>query len=220
MAPPCSIPEAGPDGARAAAERSVPLASPAAAELVERCRSGDAAAWDELVRGHRRLVYSVPRRAGLDAAACDDIFQETFAVLLRKLPELRVPEGLPKWLATTARHLTLRLIRRRTREVRRDSPPIEGCDDSAEAAIDRWERRELVRGAFESLGGRCRELLEAVVTSPSPDYRAVSERLGMPIGSIGPTRARCLARLLERLRERGFVDPALEACITKAREET
>lgn len=191
--------------------------------LLDRCRAGDAAAWDELVRLHRRLVYSVPRGAGLAADACDDVFQETFAILLRRLPEIRSGEALPKWLATTARHVTMRRVRGdRRREARdRGSEPEPALDAGAlESALERWERLSAVRDAFAALGERCRELLRLLLIDGNADYRSIGERLGMPVGSIGPTRARCMARLLEGLRDLGWSDPSLERCISRASTET
>lgn len=191
--------------------------------LLERCRAGDASAWDELVRLHRRLVYSVPRGAGLAADACDDVFQETFAILLRRLPEIRSGDALPKWLATTARHVTLRRLRSERRRADRDraraSEPVLDAGD-LESALERWERLSAVRDAFAALGERCRELLRLLLVEGTSDYRSIGERLGMPVGSIGPTRARCMARLLEGLRDLGWTDPSLERCISRASAET
>jgi RNA polymerase sigma factor (sigma-70 family) len=209
-----------------ATSKTPPDPAAEARALLERCVAGEAGAWDELVRRHRRLVYSVPRRAGLAADVCDDIFQETFTLLLRKLDRLHSPGGLPKWLATTARQLTLRRVRGDTFRAK-TAAPVDSVDaapagvPSVEDALARWETRSQVAEAFAGLAARCRELLEAIVLGDGrPDYRAVADRLGMPIGSLGPTRARCLAALLRRLRDAGWTDPALERCISRVDEET
>ncbi len=178
--------------------------------LVARCRAGEAAAWHELVQHYRRLVFSFPRRAGLDQAACEDVFQEVFAILHAKLPAIERDSGLTKWIATTSQRVTLRALERR-RKARRDPVARERSSESPEEAIDRWERLNSVREALDAIGERCRALLEALIAATEtdgerPQYALVAERLGMPVGSLGPTRARCLAKLAERLRASG-IDP-------------
>lgn len=176
-------------------------------DLVERCIEGDGRAWRELIEHYRRLVYSVPRRAGLPADACEDVFQEVFTILHAKLAHLERTTALPKWLATTARRATLRWLDRRARDERlvaeermADAAPTD-VRESAEEVVQRWERTTLVRDAVERLGPPCQSLLEAIARAGErPDYRILAERLGMPVGSIGPTRARCLAKLLTALR--------------------
>lgn len=183
-------------------------------ELVARCRQGDASAWRELVQHYRRLVHSVPRRAGLDEETCDDVFQEVFAILHTKLASIERDSALPKWIATTARRVTLRAIERRARDRKRRGQGLEAVSELEDAtrpgslatpdeAVARWETQERVREALESLGQRCQSLLETLVAAGDrPDYGLIAERLGMPTGSIGPTRARCLAKLLDQLRAR------------------
>jgi RNA polymerase sigma factor (sigma-70 family) len=179
--------------------------------LVARCRAGEAAAWRELVQHYRRLVFSYPRRAGLDESASEDVFQEVFAILHTKLPAIERDSGLPKWIATTAHRVTLRALEKR-RKARRDPIARERLSETPEEAIGRWERLNAVREALDAIGDRCRTLLEALVAASEsdgerPQYALVAERLGVPVGSLGPTRARCLAKLLERLRTSG-IDPA------------
>lgn len=171
------------------------------ARLIERCRRGDADAWNEIVARHARLVVSIPRRHGLSEADADDVAQGVFLQLFRRLETLGDGERLAAWLMTTAHRETWRVGRRRGRdaafEARFDDLSEPDPDDAA-----RWERSHLVRRALEELGGRCEPLLRALFEEGGGDYHAISASLGMPVGSIGPTRARCFAKLetiLERL---------------------
>ncbi|MCP3905126.1 MAG: sigma-70 family RNA polymerase sigma factor [Planctomycetes bacterium] len=166
--------------------------------LVEACVSGDDRAWEELVRRYQRLVFSIARRSGLDVTAAEDVAQEVFAALVRHLSGLRSHRALPQWLMTTAQRVAVR-HRQRARPVATDSA------DAIESAmppelLDRWERQNQVLEALRHLGGRCEELLVALyVQSGPPRYEEVARKLDMPVGSIGPSRARCLEKLLEIL---------------------
>src|SRR5262245_58224195 len=90
------------------------------AELIRACITGDQRAWEMLVKRHERLVYSVPRRLGLSNDLIDDVFQETFVVLLRQLPSLQHHQALPQWLITTARRIAIRLVQRLRRATKVD----------------------------------------------------------------------------------------------------
>ncbi len=173
-------------------------------ELVARSLAGDDRAWRELVDRYKRLVYSIPRRYRLPDDQCDDVFQSVFASLLRHLSKVRDAESLPKWMITT----TYRECWRQARENKAapgtlDSARSADAPDPAappDAQAEHWERQHLVDQALRRLGGRCEKLLRAIFLDPSrPSYTTISERLGMPVGSIGPVRARCLAKLLELL---------------------
>lgn len=171
-------------------------------ELVAACLAGDQRAWESLVDRYGRLVYSVPRRYGLSAEACDDVFQSVFLIVFRELATLRDGRRLAKWLITIAHHETGRWAARAARATGGPLPEIPGVvpDD----VVERLERQQMVREALAELGGRCEELLIALFSGPErPDYAAVAARLKMPIGSLGPTRARCLEKLLRIVEERG-----------------
>lgn len=177
--------------------RSGPDSEPTDAELVEACLQGDQLAWAELVRRYERLVYSIPRRQGLDGSAADDVFQETFAALVRQLEGLRNRSGLAKWLITTARRIAMRTKADRTQ--RAGSAP-ESVVQVADQSVAAWEHRARVNAALRELGGRCEELLLALHRgADTPAYDVIARQLGIPRGSIGPTRARCLEKLLELL---------------------
>lgn len=176
--------------------------------LVEACLNGDPRAWDELVERYGRLVYSIPRRMGFSAMDADDVFQDVFATLLRSLGSLRDRSRLSAWLITTTR----RECWRRGRVASRHAELDESLADGAPPAVDevaRWEREQGVREAVRRLDDRCRELLTALfLETSSPSYEAIAARMGIPIGSIGPTRARCFKKLEARLLELG-VDVAV-----------
>ena len=188
--------------------------------LLERCRDGDSAAWEALVRRHRRLVWSVLVKHRLREEEREDIFQQVFAALVEHLDGVRDGKALPAWLATTARRLCWRAAQR-ARSARENALGV-GAPDEDGAGIDPVDTREgrevvematerqLVREGLERLGGKCRELLEALFggsmqgASGEPNYALIAERLGIRVGSIGPTRARCLEKLARVLGTLGF----------------
>ncbi|MBT8484469.1 MAG: sigma-70 family RNA polymerase sigma factor [Phycisphaerales bacterium] len=167
--------------------------------LIEACIAGDDAAWTTLVDRYGRLVFSIPRRYRFDRTQSEDAFQEVFAILFRQLPRLRNRAGLPKWLMTTTHRVCRQIIRRRTLPLDPLHPALEQAAPPQDLLAE-WERAHAVRGALRALGGRCEELLTALYLERAEvRYEHIAERLGMPIGSIGPTRARCLEKLLELL---------------------
>ena len=180
---------------------SRPDASTPDAELVARCAAGDERAWSVLVLRYRRLIYTIPYRMGLDPAEADDVFQVAFTRLAERIDRLERPERVRAWLVTTARRLSLNVVTRR-RQVEDPDVVLESAVDPDALPgeeVERLEEQQLVRNALERLGGRCRELLTLLYYPEDPagtaSYETISERLGMPIGSIGPTRMRCLRKL-------------------------
>jgi RNA polymerase sigma factor (sigma-70 family) len=168
-------------------------------ELVDACIRGDSAAWAELVARFSPLVYSVPRRHRLPPEMCEDVFQEVFAILLRELPKIRDSRTLPKWLITVAARESLRIVRR-------GAPGQPHCIPEPAPLppeeLSRLEQHQLLRDSLQKLDAPCRSLLHELFSVENPDYAAISTRLGMPIGSIGPTRGRCLKKLLAIVREK------------------
>lgn len=176
------------------------------ADLVQLCVEGDERAWKEVVRRYRRLVYAIPLRAGLRPEDVEEVFHETFARLAEKIGAIRDRSRLSAWLVTTARRLTIDAIRRRPRarstESEEDLERIPDPEPLPPEALEEIETRHRVRQAVLRLGNPCRRLLTLLFyRSPDqpPSYEAVAEHLGIPIGSIGPTRGRCLARLRAEL---------------------
>jgi len=183
-------------------------------ELFDRCLSGDEAAWAELITRYRGLIYAVPRRVGLSPEDSGDVFQRVCLLLYQRLGSIRDPNRLGGWLLTTATRESIRVSRRSRRDVQidsgRDDAPTGGDDAIPDIRPlpdderERIERAQMLRSALAELSERCRLLLEEFLRDDSANYRDVARRLGIPIGSIGPTRARCFARLREVLAERGF----------------
>jgi RNA polymerase sigma factor (sigma-70 family) len=177
--------------------------------LILACRRSDQAAWEALIARYQRLVYSIPRRAGLDAQQAADVFQQVFASLVEHLHHIEHPARIGPWLVITARRETWRVSRGRIPAW----SPVEGEDDGASGQIAdesplpdevalRQERREQVRQAMTALGEPCRTLLLMLFFRPEPPpYAQIAAALGTSEGSIGPTRARCLQKIARLLDE-------------------
>ncbi len=176
-----------------------------AAVLVRACLSGDEHAWHELVERYGRLVYSIPRRMGLNEADADDVFQNVFVLLYRNLGNLRDQSRVSSWLITAAYRECWRIGKQAGRYVNLDDHHL-GEVPAPEAEITRLEREQQVRQALRQIDGRCRDLLTALFLDPrQPTYDDIAARLQMPVGSIGPTRARCFRKLEAALGEIGFL---------------
>jgi RNA polymerase sigma factor (sigma-70 family) len=170
------------------------------AKVVIAARNGDQAAWRELVRRCARMVWGIARSYRLSQQDAEDVSQTTWLLLATHLGTLEEPAAVGGWLATTARRESLRLARRRGREVPTDphepaADRVEGGAEHGEEVVIRAERMDEVRRAFAQLPEHCRRLLELLMQDPSPSYEEISATLDMPRGGIGPTRARCLDRL-------------------------
>ncbi|MEU7821711.1 sigma-70 family RNA polymerase sigma factor [Catellatospora sp. NPDC049133] len=170
------------------------------ADLLERARAGEAGALDDIVRELTPLLWHVTRAQGLDAADAADAVQTTWLELLRALHEIRSPHALTAWLVTAAKRESWRVQRQRRQTVAADTDD-EQPDPRPEAAehLIADERRRLLWNHVQALPGRCRELLRIVAMVDRPDYTQVAAALGMPHGSIGPTRGRCLTKLRDAL---------------------
>lgn len=170
--------------------------------LFAAARDGDRAAWNALVERYARLVLSIVWRFRIHGDDADDVVQTVWLRLVENLESIREPRALPGWIATTTRNECLRLVRARQR-VEPVDPQAHGAFATgatvADGAVDvdllEDERHQSLLVAFAELPDRQRELLLLLVTDPPLSYQEVSARLGIPIGSIGPTRARALARI-------------------------
>lgn len=181
--------------------------------LLTRCQLGEQDAWDQLVDRFQAHVYSVPRRIGLKEDDAADVFQNTFLALYRSLDRIQSGNALPSWLALTASREALRIKRINTKTVSLAddsgrsleetlvSEDIQ-ADDQTQLAVE----SNSVRAAIHGLGGRCKELLTALYLEEDVPYSEINERFGIPIGAIGPTRARCLEKLQKILAKEGFFD--------------
>ena len=184
-------------------------------ELVEQCLNGNEHAWNLLVQRYARLVHAIAVRHNLPPAEVDDIGQDVFVALAQHLHEIQDPERLPGWLVTTARRLCWRAVQRRRAEISLD--PAGGDEDEGAAVhqlespqptpdslVDVWGRQQMLDQAMELLHERCQQLIGLIFLDPAePSYDEISVQLGIPKGSIGPTRNRCLQQLRSILRGLG-----------------
>ncbi|MGP4098571.1 RNA polymerase sigma factor [Nonomuraea sp. KM90] len=175
--------------------------------LVVRARDGDQSAWDAIIDRYASLVWSICRRYGLGRLDADDVGQTVWLRLLENLARLREPAALPGWLERTTRNECLRVLKSTRRlertEERIKREPHEHVDPFDELLREGIALRHnaMLREAFAQLPDRCRELLHLLMGDPPASYEEISRRLGKPIGSIGPQRARCLAALRKKLAE-------------------
>lgn len=170
-----------------------------ALDLVSRAADGDGAAWDQLVEDLSGLLWAVARGNGLGPTDAADVVQTTWLRLAENLHRLREPERVSAWLVTTARRESLRVVRGTQRDVPVGMDVGHGAGHSAggdpEEPVLRAEQDARLWGAFSTLPTLCRSLLRVLMADPAPSYAEVSAALDMPMGSIGPRRARCLQRL-------------------------
>jgi len=177
-------------------------------ELLIACREGDESAWEVLVERYQRLIYAIPRRAGLNEDQASEVFQEVFATLLQKLNDITEPDRLHAWLVTTARRKTWRLMSkerllRPSTDEERDEELTAVVDNAPlpDETLVRLEEQHRIRTALLALDERCQKLLTLLYYRPEPpSYAEIAEAFGTSEGSIGPTRARCLKKMLQLLK--------------------
>jgi RNA polymerase sigma factor (sigma-70 family) len=184
---------------------------PDVAQLVGRAASGDQSAWNELVDRFSGLVWSICRAHRLNTADAADVFQQTWLRLLEHLDAIEDPARLRGWLGTTCRHECLRVLRRSRR-----TQPI-GDDRVLDRHVGHLagpeqpclvaDRNASLWRAFGRLSERCQRILRVLVVEPEdgpPSYALAATALGIPAGSLGPSRARCLTHLRELLGKEGI----------------
>jgi len=167
-------------------------------DLVRRAGGGDREAWEALVDRYAPLVWGVCSRRRLAAADAEDVFQSVWLRLVERLGDLCDPEALPGWLATTASRECLRVLQAGRRERAHAELELhlqDSSDDSVEHGVLTSELQAAIRAAFAELPERCQRLLSLLMKDPPVSYALISRTIGMPIGAIGPNRARCLTRL-------------------------
>ena len=177
-------------------------------ELIEALDQDPVAGWRALVDAYSNLVWSIARGMRLGQEDAEEVFQNTWLLLYRNIANIRDARSLSAWIATTTRREALLLIRRG--QLRRDSESHHGEDHqhiSSECPDDSvlsHEEGAILGAALAELSPRCRKILSELYFSPEePTYKKLSAELGMPIGSLGPTRIRCLERLAQLLEKRG-----------------
>jgi len=177
-------------------------------KLVKECLSGKEEAWSQLIDRYKALIYSIPVKYGLTQQEAADVFQATCVELLVRLPELREPRALPKWLMQVAHHECYRLKRLNQRVVSRDAEPDLPEPETpaiAESLIQQTQEEQMLREAMAALTPQCRRLVELLFFEiPSRPYTEVAAELGLAVGSIGFTRQKCIERLRRQLEELGF----------------
>jgi RNA polymerase sigma factor (sigma-70 family) len=176
----------------------------AATDAFRRWRAGEEAALDDLVRTMSPVLWHIVRATGLDREAAEDVVQNTWLTLVRSADAVRDAQAITRWLCTAARREAWRVSKSatRTRPVEEElldaRMPVQASPES-EVVTD--EEKALLWQALSRLPERCQKLLRIVAWEPRPDYSSVADILGMPIGSIGPTRRRCLDKLRLELGE-------------------
>lgn len=161
-------------------------------------RAGDATAVDDLVSAMTPVLWHVVRAYGHDREAAEDVIQTTWLGFVRLHPTIEDPQAVASWLITSAR----RGAAAHARSARRSDPvedeKLAGAlpdEESAEAMAVLDDEASRLWAAVASIDARCRKLLRVIAFMDRPDYHSLSQELDMPVGSIGPTRARCLAKV-------------------------
>jgi RNA polymerase sigma factor (sigma-70 family) len=168
-------------------------------EMLAAAARGDERAWRQVVHRFKRLVYSIPRGYRFSEEACDDIFQTVFTALVRELPRIQDVQAVPKWLITTTHRACWKAARTAQTTLSPAAPELLSAELEPDK-VERLERLQTLETALAALGGRCEALLRLLYLAQADvSYEEISSQLGMAVGSIGPTRTRCLAKLAELL---------------------
>jgi RNA polymerase sigma factor (sigma-70 family) len=180
-----------------------------AADAFAAYRDGDRASFDELVTVLTPLLWHTVRGQGVDQVAAEDVVQTIWMRLLHSSASIRDPQTIVQWLLTAARREAWRISKRtRVEDNRRVALPSQegeqpdvptGPEDLTDETVLREERQRRLWRHVQGLPDRCRELLRVIAFADRPDYAVIAASLGMPVGSIGPTRGRCLAKLRNEL---------------------
>jgi len=182
--------------AKDCARDAEPMCDNQVVTLVIRARNGDERAWAALVERYAPLIWSLCRRYRLDTSDTADVGQNVWLLLVNHLGKIREPAALPGWLVTTTRRECARVLNRA--EARHEPDPDNISDGDAET-IERGllaaERHAALREAFTHPSPRDQQLIALLIEDPPVPYTEISTRLGIPIGSIGPNRRRCLDKL-------------------------
>ncbi len=169
------------------------------ADLVRDCLEGDAEAWQRLIRRYEDLIYSIARLHGLDADDAADVFQTVSLALWKGLSELRSEKALTRWIQVTTRRQSDRALSRKRRSLQANEESLLRLPDENPEILERVvqaEEQHHVRKCVEKLPAQCAQLITALYLEDPPwTYDEIADRLGVPRGSIGPTRSRCLDKL-------------------------
>jgi len=174
------------------------------ADLVRDCRRGDQNAWDELVARYQRLIFAIPRRAGLTDEQAADVFQEVFLTLFEKLGDIEQPDKIRSWIVTTAKFKTWGVVRaskglyspESEEEMEQEMANLADRSPLADDTLIELEQQHLIRTALTKLEERCQKILTMLyLESASASYAEVALAVGVGETSISPLRSRCLKKL-------------------------
>jgi RNA polymerase sigma factor (sigma-70 family) len=174
------------------------------ADLVRGCVRGEQTAWDELVDRYQRLIYAIPRRAGLGEEQASDVFQEVFVTLLQKIGEIEQPERIRSWIVTTAKYKTWGIIRGQKghfspagdEEMEDEMARLPDNSPLADEVLVTLEQQHLIRTALGRLEERCQKILAMIyLRDTAATYAEVADAIGTGETSISPMRSRCLKKL-------------------------
>ena len=185
----------------AAAPRAAPslAASEPVSALASLAADGDREAWDQIIDRYAPLVYAICRRYQLANDDAQDVAQRVWLVLVERIGMIRRESALPGWLATTTSRECLRVLRTVRRagllDMSAEDPALPADEATIAAEILIAEQNAAILAAFTELPPLCRQLLSMLISDPPYSYREIAAALGIPVGSIGPQRARCLSRL-------------------------
>ena len=178
------------------------------ADLIRRCRDGDQAAWESLVDRYQRLIFTIPRRAGLSDEQATDVFQEVFLTLFEKIDAIEQPERIRSWIVTTAKYKTWAVVRgvkglyspATDAEMEMEMANIADTSALADDVLIELEEQHMIRTALAKLEDRCRQILSMIYLSePAASYVEVAAAIGVGEKSISPLRSRCLKKLKDIL---------------------
>jgi RNA polymerase sigma factor (sigma-70 family) len=178
------------------------------AELVKACRKGDEFAWNTLVDRYQRLIFAIPRRAGLSEEQAADILQEVFLTLFEKLDEIEQPDKIRSWIVTTAKFKTWGLVRNEKgfyspeteEEMEQEMASLPDTSPLADERLIELEQQHLIRTALREIEERCQKILSMIyLRDTAASYAEVASEIGVGETSISPMRARCLKKLAKIL---------------------
>lgn len=179
------------------------------AELVAACRRGDENAWNTLVDRYQRLIFTIPRRAGLSEEQAADVLQEVFLTLFEKLDEIEQPDRIRSWIVTTAKFKTWGIVRgskgffspETEEEMEREMLNLSDASPLADEVLIEIEQQHLIRTALKELEERCQKILSMIyLRDAAASYAEVAHEIGVGETSISPMRSRCLQKLAKILK--------------------
>ena len=185
-------------------------------DIIRACLKGKSAAWEALIERYAALLYSLCLRSGLSQADAEDVFQDVCVILLDHLGDLRDTKRLAGWLISTTKREIWRVQERKRPQLTTELGAAEWTwesargvfserPDSPEKDVIELENQQMMCEALARLPERCRRLLDLLYNAEAPpEYRDIAALFAMPVGSVGPTRARCLKSLRKLLIELGY----------------